>query len=748
MRWVCAVVIGAYVLATPLRAAEPIVTGDLLRIQRVTSIDVSRTGDLAVAAVHSIETKPPAADEHNGEHEDSRPLQPTYHQRSHLYLFDLTDPDAQPQQLTFGERYDTGPQISPDGRRIAFIRRPEASAASPQENNAAQLWIIRTDGGEAQQRTELEHGASNPIWSPDGSAILISSTIPISEMNGAPPWSWDRPGRVFGDADGDHPDADPAGDRRQIRNWLAGNAAEVDPIVIHRLHFQGEQSLHEAHEFTHLFLVSSTDFESQPRRITGAFADHNDPAFLPDGQHIVYSRKTETGEHPDRVLQSEIRRIDISGTDDELLLAMDGWRLASPQPSRDGTLLAYIGRQIDQPAYRIDQLGIASLSRSGVGESVWLTEPQRFDAEAFDIRWMSSRPALLFRTAMRGGFPLMMASPSLLEPAPFIAGDEGEFPGIHSYDVGGGIVVYSLTEPRNPCVLRVRDVNGNDRLLMDLNPWVAQKRLTIPQERWLERPDGTRIQYWLMEPINRQSGQTYPLALEIHGGPMVMWGPGEFTMWHEFQLLCSWGYGVVYANPRGSSGYGYAFQRANEQNWGDGPAGDCLAAVDAALLEPWVDPDRLVVTGGSYAGYLTAWIVGHDHRFKAAVAQRGVYDLDTFFGEGNAWQLVPWCFGGYPWEPQIKAVLQRESPFTYVNRIRTPLLIMHASSDLRTGVSQSEMLFRALAVQGKPVEYVRYPDAGHDLSRTGDPRQRLDRLNRIIEFFERFIDNPRSAPAP
>jgi dipeptidyl aminopeptidase/acylaminoacyl peptidase len=123
-----------------------------------------------------------------------------------------------------------------------------------------------------------------------------------------------------------------------------------------------------------------------------------------------------------------------------------------------------------------------------------------------------------------------------------------------------------------------------------------------------------------------------------------------------------------------------------------------------------------------------------------------VYDLDTFFGEGNAWELVPWCFGGYPWDPRTKPVLQRESPFTYVNRIRTPLLIIHASDDLRTGVSQSEMMFRALAVLGQPVEYVRYPDAGHDLSRTGDPKQRLDRLNRIIEFFERYIDNKRPAP--
>jgi dipeptidyl aminopeptidase/acylaminoacyl peptidase len=217
-------------------------------------------------------------------------------------------------------------------------------------------------------------------------------------------------------------------------------------------------------------------------------------------------------------------------------------------------------------------------------------------------------------------------------------------------------------------------------------------------------------------------------------------------MWHEFQLLCSWGYGVVYCNPRGSGGYGYEFQRKNFQDWGEGPGGDVLAAVDQAVLNDWVDRDKLVITGGSYAGYLTAWVIAHDNRFKAAVAQRGVYDFATFYGEGNAWRLVAWAMGGTPLDARVQQVMDRNNVMTHANRIRTPLMITHGSSDLRTGVSQSEMLYRALKDFGRPVEYVRYPDAGHDLSRTGDPLQRMDRLDRIIEFFERYVDNPRPAP--
>ena len=146
----------------------------------------------------------------------------------------------------------------------------------------------------------------------------------------------------------------------------------------------------------------------------------------------------------------------------------------------------------------------------------------------------------------------------------------------------------------------------------------------------------------------------------------------------------------------------------------------------------------MTVTGGSYAGYLTAWIVSHDNRFAAASAQRGVYDLPTFFGEGNAWRLVPNYFGGYPWEDKIEPILKRESPFSYVDQINTPFLIFHGENDLRTGVIQSEMMYKALKVLNKPVEYVRHPGATHELSRSGNVRQRIDQMLRIYEFFERY----------
>lgn len=358
---------------------------------------------------------------------------------------------------------------------------------------------------------------------------------------------------------------------------------------------------------------------------------------------------------------------------------------------------------------------------------------------------MGTQEALVFTAAWEGGVPLMTMSLGLLEPAALIDERDGMPVNVGVFDAAGGVIAYVESTIENPCVVRVRDARG-DRVAFDANEWVRDKTLATATAGWITRPDGTRVQYWVMEPTHRAQEETYPLAVQIHGGPAGMWGPGTASMWHEMQLLCSWGYGVLYANPRGSSGYGYEFQRANWQNWGEGPGGDVLAAVDQACLLPWVDSERLVVAGGSYGGYLTVWIVGHDHRFKAAVAQRGVYDFATFFGEGNAWRLVEWSMGGPPWDARTRPILQRESAVTFVSRIRTPLLVMHANNDLRTGVSQSEMLYRGLKWLDRPVEYVRYPRADHDLSRSGDPRQRLDRVARIVEFFDRFVENERPAP--
>lgn len=741
---------------------EPIVTSDLLRIRSVASIDVSKDGQRAVFAVRSIGT---IQQQENGGTSPENHTDPVFKNQSHLYLLELADGQINVKQLTFGERSDSMPRLSPDGKRIVFVRdsaikpAPAQPKPSREVESTAQVWIMPADGGEARQVTNFKTGCNNPRWSPDGRRIMVTSTVKIDDLEGVPPWPMERPKRAWKDAPPKDPvKPRPDGTREQIRAWLDRNSTQLNPNLVTRLDYQDELHLRGVWRFTHLYLidpdppvapgtVAAPVDQDVARRITSGFFDHSEAVFMPDGQSVLYVAKKPSEQHYDRVLPTQIWRINIDGSNDRMILAMDGWSFSAPKPSRDGSVIAFTGQRMDEPTFRQTQLGMASLGETGASDPVWLTEESSFPASVNSYEWLHGQPALVFNAAMRGGFPLMTVSPGLIEPARLVDEVDRRPAGVQAFGVGGSTIVYSLVSANNPCVLNVRDARG-DRLAYDFNPWVNDKTLSLPTSATITRTDGTKVQYWLMEPTNREPGKKYPLITNMHGGPAAMWGPGEFTMWHEFQLMCSWGFGVAYCNPRGSGGYGYEFQKKNFQDWGEGPGGDVLAVVDEVILKDWVDRERLLLTGGSYAGYLTAWIIGHDHRFKAAVAQRGVYDFTTFFGEGNAWRLVAWALGSPPppVDARLKQVFDRNNALNFVTRIRTPLLIEHGSSDLRTGVSQSEMLYRALKELNKPVEYVRYPDAGHDMSRTGDPLQRMDRLNRIIEFFERHVSNDRPAP--
>jgi dipeptidyl aminopeptidase/acylaminoacyl peptidase len=351
--------------------------------------------------------------------------------------------------------------------------------------------------------------------------------------------------------------------------------------------------------------------------------------------------------------------------------------------------------------------------------------------------WSDDEKHVYFTAQSNGGVPLYRANIKTRKVEKLTATDTG----ILSFDVAKNKVVFAQTGVLNPSDLFIADAGLKKvQRAGSFNEWVKTRRLSLPEKHTFVNEKGLTVEYWVMKPTAYQAGKKYPMVLEIHGGPSAMWGPGEASMWHEFQYFAAQGYGVVYGNPRGSGGYGQEFLRANIKDWGTGPSSDVLTALDKAVAEGWADPTKLTVTGGSYAGYLVAWIISHDQRFKAACSQRGVYDLATFFGEGNAWRLVPNYFGGNPWEPAVKEVLARESPISYVQNITTPYILFHGENDRRTGFVQSEMMYRSLKVLGRPVEYVRHPGGTHELTRSGDNRQRIDQMLRTYEFFERYID--------
>lgn len=737
------------------QGAEPITVTDLLKIQQLGEVTASPDGRFVAYTVRSIVEKPKAKGEY------------TY--RSQLWVIPVYA-SGEPIQLTFDERGASQPSWHPDGDRLAFVRAVDGSS---------QIFEISVFGGEARQLTHFEHGASAPRWSPDGNRLLFAASLSeedLAEMTNEPPvWSDERPGRTRGDIGA--AEADPDGSLAEVRAWLEKNRDDDNPRVFTRLNLQDELRLATRPRFQHFFVLDLDREGAAPKLVTRGYYSFGGGVWLPDSQQLLVNTAPEEAGHPDRVRDSDLYLVDADRDRIQRLLDLEGYALFDPQISPDGNLVSFLARDLDDPGYAQTELGLFALNGRTPPELLTLG----FDRSLNNPRWTQDNWFLYFVAPSEGGFPLYrlpvhegtparpaaeteivladtLAADSLAADSLLLARDsfrrdeilarDSEVErltsleqGIRSYDITAATAYYVLTEVLNPYELYASNMEfrQQQRLTVHNASWLQSKRLSVPEASTLRR-DTLRIPYWVMPPTFAARGRTYPLLLEIHGGPSAMWGPGEASMWHEFQFMAAQGYGIVFSNPRGSGGYGYAYKRLNYQDWGDGPTDDVLAvATEAVRRERWVDPNKQVVAGGSYAGYLTAWIVGHDHRFKAAVAQRGVYDLATFFGEGRAWRLVPSHFGGYPWEDAAGAILDYNSPLTYVDQIQTPLLIIHGDNDLRTGVVQSEVLYKSLKALERPVEYVRYPHTGHELSRSGDPKQRMDRLLRIYEFMERYV---------
>ena len=694
---------------------EPVHITDMLKIKTVGNVTLTKDGTKVAFTVTSIES------------DQSNTLE--YKYRTQIYSASTSNNSA-PIQLTTSKEDATKPAWSPDGKQLAFTRSVE---------DKSQIFILSMEGGEPRQLTSYKYGAKNPKWSPDGNKILFSASISLQELikdstlNKSyliPTWTMEKPG--FNKNEHLLPNSskpNPNGTLSEIRAYLDKNTIDKKAIVLNKLNFQNESSISSEMNFNYFFDIN-TSKNSDPRLLTKGFYSFTDAQYTPDGKQIIFSGDIDTVENPDRSLESEIYLADSDGGNFQMILGGKNKRYSNASLSHSGKQLAFLSGSTSFVS--VPTLAIMALNRTEIDI---ITIP--FDREKTNLVWSKDDKYLYFTAQSNGGTILNRAN---IATKKIDALSSVEI-GITSFDIVNSTLVYSKTEVANPSELYFTNTDfKKHRKGSNFNDWTLSKNLSFPEKHTFVNDLGMTVEYWVMKPINYQQGTKYPLLLEIHGGPTAMWGPGQESMWHEYQYFCSKGYGVVYSNPRGSGGYGLDFLRGNVNDWGKGPSSDVLTALDKTIDQGWADPSNLLITGGSYAGYLTAWIISHDNRFKAACAQRGVYDLPTFFGEGNAWRLVPNYFGGYPWEPKVKEILLRESPLTYVENIKTPFIIFHGGNDRRTGFVQGEMMFRSLKVLGRPVEYVVHPGATHEITRTGDNRQRMDQMLRTFEFFERWID--------
>jgi hypothetical protein len=305
---------------------------------------------------------------------------------------------------------------------------------------------------------------------------------------------------------------------------------------------------------------------------------------------------------------------------------------------------------------------------------------------------------------------------------------------VFDFDVSGGVIAFAASEPSDPGELHVL-MQGAEARLTDLNPWLRDRFIALPEEHSFTAPDGWVLQGWLLKPPGFDASRAYPLVMMVHGGPHAEYG---YAFFHELQILAGMGFLVFYMNPRGSDGYGELFRRAVVRDWGGADYVDLMSSLDQLIKRSGnVDTSRMGVGGGSYGGYMTNWIIGQTDRFAAAVSMRSISNLVSEYAQHD---IVLWGqleLGPPPWDDPDE--LWKRSPIRYVSKVKTPLLLTAGEMDLRCAMSQSEEMFGALRVLGKTVELVRFPEETHDLSRIGRPDRRVERLRRIAAWYQRYL---------
>jgi dipeptidyl aminopeptidase/acylaminoacyl peptidase len=614
---------------------------------------------------------------------------------------------ASPRPFTSGTHRDTSPRWSPDGRHLAFL--------SDRAGDKPQLYLIPVDGGEARQVTRMPSDVEAPAWSPDGKRIAFVSSVDAEER------AWEDSGE------------ESPSDPDEYKLWKERRKQErerrADPRLITRFPYREGTSYLED-RYPHVYAVDvpqdlSTRDEVKPKRITQDDRMYGPPAWTADGAAVLCSVNRDP-EGAGLAFPSDIVRIPLDGGEAQVVVGGEGsGHHTDPKPSPDGQWIAYLTQREEH--YAAQNAQVALVPALGEGEPRVLTAS--LDANVTSYRWARDGQSVCLIFGHWGNTGVHRVTLDG-EAAQLVEGERN----VLGFDVGGHTLAYAITAPDIPADLYVADADGgNERRCTEVNAeFLSERWLSAPQEIRYTRPDGVQIQGWVMHPPGFDCQNKYPLALEIHGGPHAMWGN---TFWHEFQVIAGRGYVVYFCNPRGSDGYGQAFRDAIHGRWGEADADDILTGVNGLIKQGYIDEGRLAVTGGFYGGYMTAWIIGHDKRFSAAVSQRGVQELVGFYGVTDIPLFIEAEFDVSPWEDV--ETLWRYSPLAYVEQIETPLLILHSDLDYRVPVSSGEQLYAALKRLKREVAFLRYPREGHELSRSGEPAHRVDRINRIVGWFDR-----------
>lgn len=638
-----------------------------------------------------------------------------YEYRSSIWIASSAGGEAK--RFTAGPANTHSPTWSPDGRWLAFVSEREGEPAGKDDKEQKQhgkgkpqVWLIPTDGGEARQLTFMQHGASHPAWSPDSKCLLFSAAV--------------------GPADEETEDGKVLPKARVIDNlW-------------YRL--DGVGFIYERRQ--HLFLVDVAGGEAQ--QLTDGDWDDSDAAWSPDGTRIAFT--SSRAEDRWRLPCPDLYTLTIDNGKAGTLQCLTNATIScsSPSWSPDGKTLAFLAALKLRSANHIDLYSIAadavqgsatSLTTEFEGTCMDWTNSDMGDEHLMPAPAWSTDGKTLYVLASQRGASRVYAIPARgtgSQPLTLTPGD------VHvrdfSADTSAGklsMLIASATRVQEVFVCSTASPGELHRVTGFNDALFSELTLATPEYMPYTGADGWPMDAWILKPQGFDPKKKYPLIVEIHGGPNTQYGYGFF---HEMQVLVAAGYVVLYANPRGSCGYGRDFALAVRGAWGLKDSLDIMAGVDALLQKGYIDEQRMGVTGGSYGGFMTNWLIGHNDRFKAAVTQRSISNLASEFGCSDfGWIFADDEFETTPWD-DLELYMQL-SPVTYVKNIHTPLLILHSEQDLRCNIEQAEQLFTALKWLGREVQFVRFEGQSHGLSRGGHPKLRLERLLLILGWFDKYL---------
>jgi len=665
--------------------------------------------------------------------------------------------DEAPRRLT-NNNHDSSPRWSPDGKWLAFIRSPEPTGTQPGAGGsagsrppAAQLYLMPMSGGESWRVTDLPKGVSSPVWSPDSKAIAFTSTTSPEDTA-----KQSREKQKAAEKDEKKPEHDEAGKNPEegSQSKPAGPEPEheSDVRVITRAvyRFNGEGYADPKHP-QHIWVVTapqSSEQTVQPKQLTSGQFQEGNPIWSKDGGQIYFT--TERLLEPYYELpHTDLYSVHAEGGEPAKIFTVN-LGVSEISLSPDGKRMAFCA-SVNEPvqSYTEPDLWVVDLSPDAKPRN--LTANYDFDmcsgvggdqaaprASGSDhVIWSADGNTLTTITSREGKANLVQVDIASGKVTEVTHGNLAVQRYRATTDGSKFVVLISTPNSMGDLFVSDRASSGsqplqithiNDKLFSQLN-------LTAPEEIWYTSFDGKRIEGWLQKPPDFDPAKKYPLILNIHGGPHTAYG---YVFDHEFQWMAAKGYVVLYPNPRGSTSYGQQFGNVIQYHYPGDDFRDLMAGVDEVLKRGYVDPKKLGVTGGSGGGLLTDWVVGHTDRFAAAVAQRDIASWAAWWYSADFTLFQPSWFKAAPFQDPQDFVAR--SPITYIQNVKTPLMLVLGEADYRTPPEAGgEEMFRALKFLKRPVIMIRFPGESHELSRSGQPWHRVERLQHIVGWFDKYL---------